>query len=358
MRQRKDGMATALVIVASILVAGVLYVSQDIAAPMTLAIITGIIFAPVMEAFDRMGLPKGLGAALILLFTLGALATAVVSLEPVFWRFVDAVPAIRREIEEIVFLFRDTLQSLGNVNEEVKEALGGGPGGASGGGEEEEAAVPSLTDALFAAPAVFTQFLIFAGTFYFFLVNRLSVYSFLAGRLSAAGEGETIKTRFRVAEYLVSRYFIAITIVNFGLGFATTAVMTALGMPLPYVWGFAVAIMNYVLYLGPALMVVLLLVAGLVNFEGIMVAAPAAAFLTLNMIEAQFVTPAFVGRHVKLNPLVVFLSLVFGLWFWGPIGGIVAIPVLVCGLAMADDKIIARYNQTRGIGRPPEPRDV
>lgn len=45
------------------------------------------------------------------------------------------------------------------------------------------------------------------------------------------------------------------------------------------------------------------------------------------------------GRHVRLNPLLVFVALVFGIWFWGPIGGIVAIPVLVIGVAMTDDKL-------------------
>ncbi len=151
------------------------------------------------------------------------------------------------------------------------------------------------------------------------------------------GETELIKRRFRVAEKLVSRYFVAITIVNFALGIAVTGIMTALGMPLPYVWGLAAALLNYVLYLGPAVMAALLLVGGLVNFDGLMVAAPAAAFMVCNLIEAQFVTPAFVGRHVRLNPLLVFMSLVVGLWFWGPVGGIVAIPVLVIAVAMSNE---------------------
>ncbi|QFT62764.1 AI-2E family transporter [Roseivivax sp. THAF30] len=340
MRQKTDGASAALIIIASLLVAGALYVAQDVAAPIALAIVFGIIVAPIMEFLCRIGLPPGLGGALILLLTVALLSTAAVGLEPVFWRFVDAIPSIRMEMQEIVWQFRDTLNSLGNVNEEMKEAFGGA---GEDGGDGEAAAVPSMTDAIFAAPAFLAQFLIFAGTFYFFLVHRLSVYSFLAARLSRAGEGQALRERFRVAEFLVSRYFIAITIVNFTLGFATTAVMTALGMPLPYVWGFAVAILNYVLYLGPALMAFLFLIGGLVNFEGLMSAAPAAAFLTLNMIEAQFVTPAMVGRHVRLNPLLVFVSLVFGLWFWGPIGGVVAIPCLVIGIAMVDERVLGQH---------------
>ncbi|SIT10553.1 Predicted PurR-regulated permease PerM [Roseivivax lentus] len=343
MKQKTGAFQVSVIVIAAILVAGVLYYASDIAAPMTLAVVTGIIAAPVLDAFCRLGLPVGVAASVILLLTLGVIATAVVAFEPVFWRFVDAIPAIRWEIREIVFEFRETLRSIGNVNEEMKEALGGGNGDGS---SDEGASVPSVTDALFAAPAVLGQVLIFAGTLYFFMVNRLEVYSFLARRLSAVGETELIKRRFRVAERLVSRYFVAITIVNFSLGIAVTAIMTALGMPLPYVWGLGAALLNYVLYLGPAVMVVVLLLGGLVHFEGLMVAAPPVLFMLVNLIEAQFVTPAFVGRHVRLNPLLVFMALVIGLWFWGPIGGIVAIPVLVIAVAMSDDSLEA---QTRAV---------
>lgn len=287
MKQKTGAFQAAVIVIAGILVAGVLHFAADIAAPMTLAVVTGIIAAPVLDFLCRVGVPVGVGASIILLATIAIIVTAVVAFEPIFWRFVDAIPTIRLEIREIIWNFRETLNSIGNVNEEMQEAFGGGSGE---GDSNEGASVPSLTDAMLAAPAIIAQALIFAGTFYFFLVNRLEVYSFLARRLSAVGETELIKRRFRVAEKLVSRYFLAITIVNFALGFAVTAIMTALGMPLPYVWGLAAALLNYVLYLGPAVMVVVLLLGGLVNFEGLMVAAPAACFMVCNMIEAQFVT--------------------------------------------------------------------
>ncbi len=64
--------------------------------------------------------------------------------------------------------------------------------------------------------------------------------------------------------------------------------------------------------------------------------APAASFILLNTIEGQFVTPALVGKHMAVNPLLVFLALIVGIWLWGPIGGIVAIPLLLWGLVLSD----------------------
>jgi predicted PurR-regulated permease PerM len=65
-----------------------------------------------------------------------------------------------------------------------------------------------------------------------------------------------------------------------------------------------------------------------------MVLLPAAAFVLLNGIEGQFVTPSLVGKQVEVNPLLIFLALIFGIWLWGPIGGTVAIPLMLWVLVL------------------------
>ena len=83
-----------------------------------------------------------------------------------------------------------------------------------------------------------------------------------------------------------------------------------------------------------------LLVAGLTQFTGMMVLLPPLAFLTLNIIEAQFVTPAFVGQRLQLNPLAIFLAIVFGLWLWGPVGAIVSLPVVLWFGVMVNPQMV------------------
>jgi predicted PurR-regulated permease PerM len=35
------------------------------------------------------------------------------------------------------------------------------------------------------------------------------------------------------------------------------------------------------------------------------------------------------GKHLLLNPLTVFLALVFWTWLWGPVGALLAVPILI-----------------------------
>ena len=83
------------------------------------------------------------------------------------------------------------------------------------------------------------------------------------------------------------------------------------------------ALLNYVPYVGPAVMVIVLFGVGLVTFPSLGHAfiAPL-GLIVLTTAEGHFVTPTIVGRRLTLNPLLVFLALAFWTWMWGPIGRI------------------------------------
>src|SRR5690606_22029973 len=85
-----------------------------------------------------------------------------------------------------------------------------------------------------------------------------------------------------------------------------------------------------------AIMATILFVVGLGTydtFSGILM--PLVIYLSINLMEAQFVTPMVVGRTLTLNPFVVLLALSFWIWLWGAIGGFVAIPAVLVVIAIA-----------------------
>ena len=54
-----------------------------------------------------------------------------------------------------------------------------------------------------------------------------------------------------------------------------------------------------------------------------------ALYLVCTTIEGQFVTPYFVGRALRLNVVVVFISVTLWAWLWSVVGMLVATPMLV-----------------------------
>ena len=84
-------------------------------------------------------------------------------------------------------------------------------------------------------------------------------------------------------------------------------------------------------------MVLVLLAVGLgaqAGLEGILL--PVGCYVTINFIEGQIVAPHFIGRTMTLNPFIIFLSITFWIWSWGPVGGLIAVPSLLIATLVLD----------------------
>jgi len=49
----------------------------------------------------------------------------------------------------------------------------------------------------------------------------------------------------------------------------------------------------------------------------------------INLLEGNFVTPHLLGKHLPLNPVAIFVSLLYWGWVWGPLGTLLAVPITV-----------------------------
>jgi predicted PurR-regulated permease PerM len=178
-------------------------------------------------------------------------------------------------------------------------------------------------------PAV-SQFVLFIGALVFYLVyqQRLRTTALHLVRDREARLA-TLRTLSDIDEHMTA-YFGTFTVVNFCLGVVTVALTWIVGLPNPLLWGVLAAVLNYIPYIGPAIVTATLAVVGLLTYPslGEAVVAPL-AFLAIVTIEGQFLTPAFMGRRLELNPFAVFLAIAFCTWLWGPVGAFLAVPLLM-----------------------------
>lgn len=327
----------AIVAAAVVVIFAALDALESIAAPAVLALVTGIVLSPLSDFWERRGLPSFLGALIGLVGTLVLIAGLALVFQPVVSRLIDQAPKVWLDMQDAVDLVQDLVRGLEEARDEVEKAVTPKPEAGEGEvaaeparevPEPEALNLPDISDALLLAPAILSQILIFAGVLFFFLLTRRGIYDWLT-RFLPGDDPDYPRTSLLEAERLVSRYFVTITLINAGLGVATAAMLRLYGMPGAMSLGVVAFLLNFILYLGPAVFFCGLLFAGVGAFDGVMVLVPAVTFLAFNAIEGQFVTPTLVGRHMRLNPLVVFLALVCGIWLWGPMGGIVAIPVVL-----------------------------
>jgi predicted PurR-regulated permease PerM len=128
----------------------------------------------------------------------------------------------------------------------------------------------------------------------------------------------------------ISKYLFSVSLINLGLGLGVSGGLYFLGIPNPALWGLLAAALNFVPYFGPVAGVIVLTAVGLLSFDSLWKGLlPPAWYLLLHLLEANLITPVLLGRRFTLNPVVIFVSLIFWTWLWGVPGALLSVPILV-----------------------------
>jgi predicted PurR-regulated permease PerM len=128
----------------------------------------------------------------------------------------------------------------------------------------------------------------------------------------------------------ISNYLFSVSLINIGLGIVVGGGLYFMGVPNAAMWGTLVAVLNFVPYFGPVAGVIVLGTVGLLTFDTLWQGLlPPAWYLLLHLLEANLITPVLLGRRFTLNPVVIFVSLIFWTWLWGVPGALLSVPILV-----------------------------
>lgn len=229
---------------------------------------------------------------------------------------------------------RETLTGLERATQEIQAAtqqVGAAP---SSGPVVVQEATP-LTIALTSLARIGAQTVGALLLAFFLLAQRRRMKTIIVAMARNHSTRKRLITMFKDIKTRISTYLLAITLTGIALGIASGAALQLIGFPNPWLWGVAVTLLNFVPYAGPVAVQLSALVVGALTYATLWPAVlPALILWGLNFIEGQIVTPHFVAKRVVLNPLAVFVSIVFGGWIWGIVGAVVAVPALIVGASV------------------------
>jgi predicted PurR-regulated permease PerM len=247
---------------------------------------------------------------------------------------VEQAPEIGREVR---WKLRGIIESVGQVQEATKEVetLAGGSGEAQGGGDRAGRAAHVVVGSVAGAGTSIVIALILA-------MFLLASWDFFLLRMVEEAPRFRDKKRamaiVRDLERQISRYLGAITLINAGLGLAIGLALWALGMPNPIIWGHCGLPAELPAVPGRDRRDVGVGMVALVTFDtvGQAMLAPL-AYYALTSLEGQIVTPLLLGRHLAINTVAVFVTVMLWVWLWGIAGALLAVPVLVIVKVLSDN---------------------
>jgi len=305
------------------------YFAKDLLLPILLGFLLALTLSPLIRSLEKLGVAPPLGAVLLIgfvgliIFVLAGLSAGTVA------TWADDIPSMGNEIRRKLQGWVQTVENVRSATEQVEQITA--ENGAGGAAEEVVVKQPGLLNnamntgarigGTVAVALVLALFLLASGDmFYLKLVQSFQTFT---------GKKRALKAVYDV-ERRVSRYLLTITIINAGLGISVGLYLFALGLPVPYVWGLAAFLLNFLPYIGGVIGAVLVGAYAIATFDslGYAILAPI-GYQILTGIEGQFITPYLVGRRLELNTVAVFLTVVFWGWLWGIAGALVAVPFLV-----------------------------
>lgn len=310
-----------------------LYATADIVAPILIAVFLALMLAPVVERLRRLGIPEGLGAAVVVVGLVAGLTWAAYGLSGPASEWLSKAPQNVAEIEDKVRAMLRPMAGVEKATRQVDRLTGG-----DGSGYKVTIRDQTWGEWLVAGTAGIAARLVITVILLYFLLAAGDLFMRrLVQAISTSGDKRRAVEIVRAVRRDVSTYLATLATINAALGLATGLSMWALDMPNPVLWGALAAVLNFIPYAGPLVTLMVLAIVGLMTFDdlGRALAAPGTFFVLTN-IEAYVVTPFALGGRLTLNPALVFVALVVWSWLWGVSGAILAVPLLVTVKAVAD----------------------
>lgn len=307
------------------------YFARDFLLPVTVACLIAMTFRPLIRWFARRSVPAWVTAsAFAVMLLAGGLAAGYLVSGPIAGWIADA-PEIQRTFVAKIRSISGPFERFARIAEDIQDAAT--PTDSAGVQEVvvKEPALPALLWTAAGYPASYTVMLTGAVILSLFLMASGDLFYEKLMRVMPTLTDKKNALRFvHDVEGQVSAYLIMLTAINAGVGVAVATAFYLLGMPTAYLWAFAVFILNFIPYAGPLAGVFLAALSSIVIFDSFSYALLAPILYTaIVTVENQFLSPYILSRRLQLNSVAILLALAFWGWFWGVIGIVVAVPLLV-----------------------------
>jgi len=310
-----------------------LYFARPVLLPVFMAVIAGMVLRPVTRLLAQYWIPPGVSAALLLLISVGAFGIGFFQLGRPALAWISDAPQHVAELRQRVQLLFPRIKRFSEAAAAVNNL------GATAVDKPDEE-LPKQTVEIKETRGT-TSILNWTGTF----LAGIGETMVLLYLILASGDLflqklvhvlPTLRDKKRAVEISheiqqnISHYLLSVSVINLGLGAVVSGGLFWLGVPNPMMWGLLAALVNFVPYFGPIVGVILLGMVGLLTFDTLLKGLlPAGWYLVIHLLEANLITPVLLGKRFTLNPVVIFVSLIFWTWLWGVPGALMSVPILV-----------------------------
>ncbi len=304
------------------------YFARAVLLPIILALFFTFLLRPIVRVLKTIKVPEAASSALVLISFLAIVGFGMARLSDPIQEWIDKAPQTIQQVVQKSKRFMTPIKNAMKTVDELNQTPGAGE-------KNNNVAVPTAP-----TPNLTLTFLSEAKDFltktglvlillFFLLASGDHFVVKLMNLFRQNQEQKKVKEIVNDIEKTISRYLLTVTMINAGEGILVALGLHLVGMPDPVLWGIIAALLIYIPYLGPlvGISIVTIVALGTIDDTHKAVLAPI-IYLAIELIQSQLVTPMVLGARFSMNPVVIFVWLIFWGWLWGIVGALIAVPML------------------------------
>ena len=345
-----DVRSAALVVLAVLASVFALQWAAAVFIPLMLSLLMSYALSPLVDVLERWKVPRWIGAAVILLGLGGALGWTGYSLSSSASELLDALPVAAQKLRQAA---RSDKNAAATPLDSVQQAAAQLERAA----EENSARVAArkgVARVIIERPPFNVREYLWSGTVGLLAaVGQLTLVAFLTFFALCSGNtfrrklikitGPSLEKKKITVHVLdditqnIERYLLVQILTSGLVGVATGLAFWYIGLDNAAVWGIVAAVTNLMPYIGS---VIVMSAAGLVAFVqfntiemGLLVAGTS---LVIHTLVGNLLVPWLTSRTSRMNPVAVFVGVIFWGWLWGDWGLLLGIPITMVIKSICD----------------------
>jgi predicted PurR-regulated permease PerM len=318
--------------------------------PIVVGLLLAYALSPAVGLLERVRVPRIVSAALVMLVVLGGVGSLGYALRSDAAAVVEQLPEAARQLRAAM---RERPAEGEGTIEKVQEAAQEIEAAAA---EASPATPPprGVTPVQVVEPAIDVRSQLYAGSMSALMIAAQAVLVlFLVFFILASGDlykrklvsiaGPSMASRRLTVEILddinrqIERFLVVRLVASAVVALASWLAFRWMGLEQAGIWAIGAGILNTIPYFGPIVVAAGVAVVGFVQFGTLAQAgAVSAVSLAITGLEGWLLTPWLASRATQMNPVAIFVGLVFWTWVWGVWGTVLAVPMLTVVKAICD----------------------
>lgn len=318
--------------------------AQAVLLPLVASVLLSYSLDPLVSGLDRLKIPRPISAAVVLLGVIALIVLATVPLQRETMAMLDKIPSALHQFQSKSpvnpvpdeGLMKKAEDAAKQIEETAKEES-----------PDDEWSRPQATAVrIVEEPFSLRDYLLTGSStalvmitqcfstllLVYFLLSIGSLYKRKVVRISGPSFARMRKAVRILNEFhqQVRRFIFVMALGAVFVGFFTWLAFFIIGVEQAVLWGVVAGVASAIPYLGPFLVLIGTGAAAFIQFSALdMTFLVAGISLAITSIQGNLLTPWLTSRVSSLNAVAIFIGLLFWGWLWGPVGLIVATPILM-----------------------------